>query len=433
MRYDAIVVGAGISGLLATLALSKEGKNVLLLEKEGEVGGICRSYEIKGYKVDTGPHIITGLEDGPIQVLMDKYFDVMPKFIENGQYFVRFDNKAYVFPWTIPDWISFPPFSVEDRLNIVRAMFDLVADYTSRKNLTAKTVSNYTVNYKFSKRALGFIDCICVFLTGVGMKETPVSRILDAGRSKNKPKTEKIKKLLLGGGKTQHYPRGGVQNIVNALVHSMPENAEIHTCEEVLEIVIDNEQVAGIVTNKSRYTAKVVIYAGANKHLHRLVELPEEYGQKLRNLKQVRTLTLWLGLNKKYFAEAGSEIWTESRKPCWAIPTSNFDPALAPKGKQLVGFAFILADEEEVTGVDDYINVIEGVFPDIKKHIEMAHYQVLVPEAAANAKNNFFSGVKLPINGLYAVGTDITRQSMGVTRAAYSVVSLLENLDGGRM
>ena len=34
MKYDAIVVGAGISGLLATLALSKEGKNVLLLEKE---------------------------------------------------------------------------------------------------------------------------------------------------------------------------------------------------------------------------------------------------------------------------------------------------------------------------------------------------------------------------------------------------------------
>jgi phytoene dehydrogenase-like protein len=32
-KYDAIVVGAGISGLLAALTLSKHGKKVLILEK----------------------------------------------------------------------------------------------------------------------------------------------------------------------------------------------------------------------------------------------------------------------------------------------------------------------------------------------------------------------------------------------------------------
>ncbi|MDD3007123.1 MAG: FAD-dependent oxidoreductase, partial [Candidatus Pacebacteria bacterium] len=60
-NYDAIVVGAGISGILAALALSKEGKKVLIIEKTGELGGNCRTYEINGYHIDTGPHAITGL------------------------------------------------------------------------------------------------------------------------------------------------------------------------------------------------------------------------------------------------------------------------------------------------------------------------------------------------------------------------------------
>ena len=54
-KYDVIVVGAGVSGLLSALSLSKEGKSVLILEKEDYVGGVCRSYKVQGYTVDTGP------------------------------------------------------------------------------------------------------------------------------------------------------------------------------------------------------------------------------------------------------------------------------------------------------------------------------------------------------------------------------------------
>ena len=74
-NYDVVVIGAGISGLLAALALSKEGKSVLILEKEDAVGGVCRSYEVNGYRIDTGPHAITRLENGPFKELMDRYFD----------------------------------------------------------------------------------------------------------------------------------------------------------------------------------------------------------------------------------------------------------------------------------------------------------------------------------------------------------------------
>ena len=75
-QFDVIVVGAGISGLLSALALSKEGKQVLIIEKESFIGGVCRSYDVEGYIVDTGPHVITRLDSGPLKYLMDRYFDV---------------------------------------------------------------------------------------------------------------------------------------------------------------------------------------------------------------------------------------------------------------------------------------------------------------------------------------------------------------------
>ena len=75
-KNDVIVIGSGISGLLSALALSREGKKVVILEKESHIGGVCRSYDVNGYRVDTGPHAITRLENGPLKELIDKYFNI---------------------------------------------------------------------------------------------------------------------------------------------------------------------------------------------------------------------------------------------------------------------------------------------------------------------------------------------------------------------
>jgi len=82
--YDVIVIGGGISGLLSALTLSKYGKNVLVLEKNSSVGGNCNSYTVDGFQVDTGPHAITHLREGPLRRLIDEYFTYVPVFLDYG-------------------------------------------------------------------------------------------------------------------------------------------------------------------------------------------------------------------------------------------------------------------------------------------------------------------------------------------------------------
>ncbi len=56
---DAIVVGAGIGGLSAAIALRAAGKSVRLLEAAPEVGGKAGVVSIDGVEVDTGPTLLT--------------------------------------------------------------------------------------------------------------------------------------------------------------------------------------------------------------------------------------------------------------------------------------------------------------------------------------------------------------------------------------
>ena len=63
-RWDVIVIGAGLAGLLAAAILARRGRRVLVLERESQVGGRLRSYEIDGYVIDAGAYLWPNLHLG---------------------------------------------------------------------------------------------------------------------------------------------------------------------------------------------------------------------------------------------------------------------------------------------------------------------------------------------------------------------------------
>ena len=54
------IVGAGVAGLAAAVALAREGRAVTLHEASGRAGGRCRSYDDArlGCRVDNGNHLL---------------------------------------------------------------------------------------------------------------------------------------------------------------------------------------------------------------------------------------------------------------------------------------------------------------------------------------------------------------------------------------
>jgi len=53
-NYDVVIIGAGISGLMAGALLAKKDEKALILESQPKIGGYLSGFERKGYYFDVG-------------------------------------------------------------------------------------------------------------------------------------------------------------------------------------------------------------------------------------------------------------------------------------------------------------------------------------------------------------------------------------------
>jgi len=446
-RYDVIIVGGGISGLFSALILGKHGKNVLVLEEREFLGGNCNSYMVDGFQVDTGPHAITGLVHGPIRRIIDEYLDYTPIFLDYGTYYLRTPDGIVSVPANITEFVGFDLIPRRDRLAVSQAITKALTLSAFGIDTTSQSVHDFLPK-NLSTYTLEFVDAVCHFLSGRNMRKTSVHRVLAGSgfldetleEKKNGSRltehvTGRISKLSrLAKNKVSEshgYPRGGLKTLLNAVLYSMPPNVEIKTKKRVKRMTTLDGSVTGVETNEESFESSIVVHSGFAKELPEMVdELPAGYVNDLQRIDQTKSLTVWLGLTREMleFNYIGSEIWFQEH-PYWAMPISNYAPGLTPKGKQLIGFTFVMNENRTLkTEKEKAMDTIIRAIPGIERFIEMEHYQTTIPEKAAVTIDGYIAENRTPIKNLYLVGTDADRWSMGITRAAYSTLHLIEEM-----
>lgn len=324
-KYDCIIIGAGISGLMSALVLSKHGKRVLVIERSQEVGGNCRSYKVDGFTVDTGPHAITHLKKGPLRVLMDNYFDYIPALIPYGTYYLRTEKGLRTIPSTVHEFATFDILPKRDRVSLIQAITKSMTLSALGTDISRESVYEW-LPQNLSPDSYDFVNAMAYLLSGKSMHETSVGRMLDGSSfvrddvmnclddfNNETPKSETglIKHLqdkITGITRlvtndvcyAQAYPKHGLKGMLNAVLYSLPDRVEIMSGTAVEKILVEDGKAYGVSTADDTFYADVIIHSGFAKNLPDLVDdLPASYVEDLKRIDQTTSLTVWLGLDKK--------------------------------------------------------------------------------------------------------------------------------------
>ncbi len=75
--YDFVIIGSGIGGLISAVLLAMEGKSVMVLEKNHQIGGSLQVFSRDKRVFDTGVHYIGSLDEGENLYQIFKYVGIL--------------------------------------------------------------------------------------------------------------------------------------------------------------------------------------------------------------------------------------------------------------------------------------------------------------------------------------------------------------------
>lgn len=98
-RYDCIVIGGGHNGLVTAAYLARAGRQVLVLERRGLLGGCAVTEEVwPGYRVSTGAYLVSLLQERIVRELeLERFgYRVLPK---DPAFFSAYPDGRHLFFW----------------------------------------------------------------------------------------------------------------------------------------------------------------------------------------------------------------------------------------------------------------------------------------------------------------------------------------------
>jgi all-trans-retinol 13,14-reductase len=282
MKYDIIIIGAGLGGLTAGAKLSREGKKVLLLEQHDRPGGCATTFKRGDYTMEVGLHEI----DGPSPIdLKTKLFNELEVF----------KNVTFI---KIPEFYHFVndrvqitvPHNPEEAEKILKEAFQEEKEgieayyrhilYPKKKNDGNETSKEKSLG-EFLDSIIHNEDLKLVLLGNLGyFHDDPYSISLTYYSAAQA-------KYLNGGGS---YIKGGSQTLSDHLAeYIMKHSGEVVLNHLVTGFITENGKLTGVTYRKSKgsdpgtlkaYADEIV----ANAAMPNIAELlPEKEGSMLKN------------------------------------------------------------------------------------------------------------------------------------------------------
>ena len=312
-KYDVVIIGAGISGLIAGNYLAKAGLKVFITEQHYAVGGCCSFFKRKGFTFECGAHSLGScrkpdgylfmiLNELGIYDLLDIKRSVCSDTVITKNYTINFSQDANKMAENLSKEFKQYKKQIYNFFDEIEALNSesFLKYHAQYRNITFDEYLSKFFNQSELKEILS------VFLGNLGVASDQISAITALAL---------YKEFLLDGG---YYVKGGMQKLGDVLKKNYQNNGGIIALSnKAIKIHLQNGVVAGVETEKKGLvnTQYVISTVGIKQTFFHLIDskfLSDEFCLKVKKTKpSVSALILYLGLKGSEFKskEWGRTIW----------------------------------------------------------------------------------------------------------------------------
>ena len=390
-KYDVIVLGAGIAGLICGTFLAKSGKKVLIIEQHSIPGGYCTSFKRKGFVFDAAVHHIGGCGKWSVVGRCLKELDINIKFLQlDPMDSVNFPSFSVDIPAEIDDYVDllkkrFPSESenlslfFKEFIRLYRATFSTERHKMLIKyqDLTYKEMLDSFFTDEQLKMVLsaqwGYIGSPPHEVSAIGMCQMLVNYLKDGA----------------------YFPVGGTQNFADAITQKFIDyGGHIMLSSRVEKLITEDNITKGVTTEKGDKIAADLFVSNIDPRqtFFSLMEgnaVDDAYLRKIETMKEsVSFFLLYLGLDNQidlkslkrgFYHTSNSTSFSDNDWFYISVPT-DVDSSLAPDNKQII--SVVASSRDNYDDIDDWvaykdkmkeytISYLENFVPNIQNHIEV--------------------------------------------------------------
>ncbi|KAK4476819.1 hypothetical protein RD792_015979 [Penstemon davidsonii] len=342
---DVIVIGSGIGGLCCGALLARYNQDVLVLESHDLPGGAAHSFEIKGYKFDSGPSLFSGFQSrgpqaNPLAQVLDALGESLPcakydswmVYVPEGEFLSRIgpteffkDLQTYAGPDAVQEWrklldailplsaaaMALPPLSIRGDLGVLstagaRYALPLLKSFAQMGPQGALSATKLLRPFSEIVDSLelkdpfirNWVDLLAFLLAGVKSDGVLSAEMIYMFSEWYKP------------GCCLEYPIHGSGALVDALVRGLTKfNGRLSLKSHVENIIVEDGRAIGVKLRGGQFVrAKKAVVSNASMWdtLNLLPKelVPKSYQERIKTTPQCESfMHLHLGFDAKDIRE----------------------------------------------------------------------------------------------------------------------------------
>jgi len=428
-KYDVIVVGAGLGGVVCGALLAKQGLKALILDKNARPGGKQMGFSANGFNFEMWPTYGIPMEVGPFvdafrALGIESKLDIIPK--TNALMYRRPNGKWITsvtggHQETDPAENMFNSWNLKPKEREVALRVLAEAALLTPEQLDA--LDDVSVKEWVAQRGEIPKPLFGFFAVHANLMATSLYELVAM--------SEISRIMQIFGSSTTGFPRGGYARVVGDILDVFKANGgTLKLRTRVEKILVENGRVAGVATRDRVYKSRIVVSnAGLQPTVLKLVgeeHFDKSYvgyakdivpslgfcNQRYIFSKPVMKHGMFLGTSENSYIDVGRLADMKKGKipeilSVYGVCPAVFDPDMAPKGKQMLLIGAWCSpdpDAKEIRAVQKKVDeLFEEMFPEAVPYVESKEGYVGPAQVSKLSRDSVLPGL-----GGEAVGLAVT-------------------------